>query len=68
MTTLKKYLFFKEMSITNFAKELKVTRAYMNRIVRGKIKPSRLLAEEIERRTNGEVKAEDLLKTELKGE
>jgi DNA-binding transcriptional regulator YdaS (Cro superfamily) len=64
MTKLKEYLFFKQKSVTDFAKEMAVSRSHMNKIVLGKIKPSRLLAKEIERVTNGEVKAEDLLKEE----
>lgn len=62
MTSLKEYLFYKEKSITDFAKELMVSRAYMNKIVLGQSQPSRLLAKEIERMTNGEVKAEELMK------
>lgn len=62
MTPLREYLFYKQKSITDFAKELMVSRAYMNRIVLGKTKPSRLLAKEIERMTNGEVKAEELMR------
>lgn len=64
MTHLKKYLFFNQKSITDFAKELMVSRSYMNKVVLGKTKPSRLLAKEIERATNGEVKAEELMKGE----
>lgn len=62
MSKLKEYLFYKRKTVTDFAKELDVTRSYLNRIVLGKIKPSKLLAKEIERMTNGEVKAEELLK------
>jgi transcriptional regulator with XRE-family HTH domain len=61
MTKLKTYLFYKNKTITAFAKEIKVTRAYLSRIVLGKIFPSRLLAEEIERKTNGEVLALDIM-------
>jgi DNA-binding transcriptional regulator YdaS (Cro superfamily) len=64
MSKLKEYLFYKQKSVTDFAKEMMVSRSYMNRVVLGKVKPSRLLAKEIERMTNGEVKAEDLLKGE----
>lgn len=62
MSKLREYLFYKQKTVTDFAKELMVSRSYMNRIVGGKIKPSRLLAKEIERHTNGEVTAEDLLR------
>jgi len=61
MTKLKEYLFYKRISITSFAQEVGVNRGYMNLVVLGKCTPSRLLAEEIERKTNGEVKAIDLL-------
>lgn len=64
MSKLKEYLFYQQKSVTDFAKELMVSRSYMNKIVLGKASPSRLLAKEIERATNGEVKAEDLLKGE----
>lgn len=64
MSKLREYLFYKQKSVTDFAKELLVSRSYMNKIVLGKIYPSRLLAKEIERATNGEVKVEDLLKGE----
>lgn len=66
MKKLKEYLFYKEKSITDFAKELMISRSYMNKIVLGQKKPSRLLAKEIERATNGEVTAEELLKEEWK--
>lgn len=61
ITPLKKYLFFKEKTISKFANELNMNRGYINKIVLGLTKPSRLLAEEIERRTAGEVKAIDML-------
>lgn len=64
MTKLKEYLFYKQKSVTDFAQEVTVSRSHMNKIVLGKIKPSRFLAKEIERATDGEVKAEELLKGE----
>lgn len=64
MSKLKEYLFYKQKSITDFAKELLVSRSYMNRIVLGKSKPSRLLAKEIEHVTNGEVTMKDLMEGE----
>ena len=64
MSKLKEYLFYKQKSVTDFAKEMMVSRSYMNKIVLGKTNPSRLLAKEIERATNGQVTAEDLLKGE----
>ena len=61
MTKLKIYLFYKNISVAAFARELRMSRTYLNRIVAGKIIPSRRLAEDIERKTNGEVKLMDML-------
>lgn len=62
MSKLREYLFFKQKSITDFAKELNISRSYLNKIVLGQTYPSRLLAKEIERMTGGEVKIQELLK------
>lgn len=62
MTTLKEYLFYKEISITNFAKQIGACRHYVNQIVLGRKRPSKFLAKVIEDETHGEVKAEDLLR------
>lgn len=64
MTSLKEYLFYKGISITDFAKEVGASRNYISQISLGKLKPSKFLAKEIERLTNGEVTAEELLKEE----
>jgi DNA-binding transcriptional regulator YdaS (Cro superfamily) len=64
MTTLREYMFYNDMTVTAFAKLVGVTRNYISQISRGHMKPSRLLAKEIERITEGKVKAEDLLKGE----
>ena len=64
MNKLKVYLFYKNMSITAFAKLIGVSRNYIGQICLGKMTPAKFLAKEIERATNGEVKAEDLLKGE----
>ncbi len=62
MTKLKEYLFFKNISVTSFAKELRISRTYLSNITTGRSIPSRLLSEEIERRTNGEVKSDSFAK------
>lgn len=62
MSKLKEYLFYKRKSVTDFAKEMEVSRSYMNKIVLGKTKPSKFLAKAIENATNGEVKVEELMK------
>lgn len=62
MSKLKEYLFFKQLSVTEFAKKLGISRGHLNQIVLKNTKPSRLLAKEIERATSGEVTAEELLK------
>jgi len=62
MNKLKEYLFYKEMSVTKFADKIGASRNYISQITLGKIKPSKFLARDIERMTDGEVKAEDLIK------
>ena len=62
MNKLREYLFYQEISITEFAKTIGASRSYISQISMGKIKPSKFLARDIERFTNGKVKAEDLLK------
>lgn len=64
---LREYLFRKQISITEFSNQLECSRGYLSTIVHGK-KPSRLLAKEIERITNGEVTVEELMKTAPKNE
>jgi DNA-binding XRE family transcriptional regulator len=65
MNPLKEYLFYKRMTITDFAKMIGVSRHHISQITLNKYHPSKLLAEEIERKTEGEVKSEDLLKGKL---
>ena len=58
---LRKYLFRKRKSVTDFAKEVKVSRNHISRIVNKSIKPGKHLALFIETITNGEVTASELL-------
>lgn len=59
---LREFLFRKKISITDFAKELMISRNYLNQICLGNQIPSPRLARDIERATKGEVTAKELLK------
>jgi transcriptional regulator with XRE-family HTH domain len=59
ITKLAEYLFYKGQSITDFAKEAKLARSYMQRIVSGDAYPSLKIREHIEKITGGKVAAED---------
>lgn len=61
---LKIYLVKNRITITDFSKNIGCSRGHLNGIVNGKIKIGNALAQLIEIKTNGEVKAEDLLKGE----
>ena len=56
------YLYIKKISITDFSKQLGCSREHLNKVINGQRSPSKILANAIEKATNGEVKAEDLLK------
>ena len=58
---LKLYLVEKGISFTDFCKELGCCRSHITGIANGKIKPSRLLAKEIERQTGGVITAEQIM-------
>jgi DNA-binding transcriptional regulator YdaS (Cro superfamily) len=45
----------------DFSKIIECDRAYLSKIVNGKLKPSKRLAKDIEEATNGEVTASELL-------
>ena len=64
---LREYLFRKRLKISDFAKEIGYGRTYVNEIVNRTKKPGKHLARQIEQATNGEVKAEDLLKGDEDG-
>lgn len=61
---LKIYLVRNKITITDFSKKIGCSRGHLNGIVNGKIKIGNSLAQLIEIKTNGEVKAVDLLKGE----
>lgn len=60
--TLKEYLYLNKKTVKEFGDYLGYSRAHMSLVVNEAIRPSRPLALSIERATNGQVKAEDLLK------
>lgn len=58
---LREYLFKKEISITDFAKDIGFTRGYINAICKKNIKPGRKLAKVIEQATDGKVTMKELM-------
>lgn len=58
---LRVYLATKNIQIKDFSDILECNRSYLSRIISGHIKPSKRLAKEIERMTNGDVTAAELL-------
>jgi transcriptional regulator with XRE-family HTH domain len=58
---LRTYLFQKRISVTEFSQTLGCSRIHLSEILNGRRKPSLLLAKSIERFTNGEVTASELV-------
>ena len=58
---LREYLFLKRMTVKEFSEIVECSRNHISQIINSGTKPSKRLAKDIERATNGEVKAEDLL-------
>jgi transcriptional regulator with XRE-family HTH domain len=61
---LREYLFIHRMTVKEFSELVDYSRTHLSAIVNEKLRPSPKLARRIEKETNGEVKAEDLLKGE----
>jgi transcriptional regulator with XRE-family HTH domain len=59
---LREYLFRKRMTLTSFCETINYDITYISKIMNGARKPGKHLAKMIELATNGEVKAEELLK------
>lgn len=59
---LKDYLYIKRLSITEFSKQTGYSRNHISGIINGRLKPTKKLAQYIQLLTDGEVKAEDLMK------
>lgn len=64
--TLREYLFFNRIKQIEFAKKVRISKAYLSNIIQEKKKPSFRLAEEIERATNFEVRFENICCTNEK--
>lgn len=64
---LRVFLFNHRISVTEFSKTLGCSRIHLSEIVNERRTPSLLLAKSIERATNGEVTAEELLKEKENG-
>ena len=62
MMDLREYLFRKKLSVTKFSEMIDSNRAYLSLVIHGRTKPGKRLAKDIERATNGEVTAEELLR------
>jgi DNA-binding transcriptional regulator YdaS (Cro superfamily) len=58
---LREWLFRNRIKITPFARSLEYDPVHLNKIVNGKRNPSKRLAKAIEKATNGEVKADELV-------
>lgn len=58
---LKLYLVKNRLSVVEFAQMLDYSRTHLSAVINGHLKPSRRLARAIERETNGEVTADELL-------
>lgn len=61
---LREYLFRKRIKLTEFSKLINYDITYISKIINGSRKPGRKMAEIIEKATEGEVTAEELLKGE----
>lgn len=59
---LRDYLYHNRISVTEFAKTIDYSRGHLTSIINGKLFPSNKLARQIEKATNGEVTADELLK------
>jgi plasmid maintenance system antidote protein VapI len=58
---LREYLWKHKITIEEFAKSIGYNRHHISRVMKGEKKPGKGLANLIEKATNGEVKAEQLL-------
>ncbi len=63
---LRRYLFENNISQKAFAEKIGYTSNYVNMIVKGRLRAFKPLAYAIEKATDGNVKAEELLKMNMK--
>ncbi len=59
---IKDYLYIKNMSITEFSDLIGYSRNHISGVINGRMKPTKKMAKYIEKMTDGEVKAEELMK------
>lgn len=59
---LKDYLYIKRMTINEFSELIGYSRNHISGIINGRLKPTKKLALYIEKMTEGEVKANELMK------
>lgn len=59
---LREYLFRKKMSVAQFGRNINYAPGYISRIIHNKKKPGKKLAKIIEKATDGEVKADELIR------
>lgn len=57
---LEQYLFYKKLSVQEFALKSDLSRSYLSSIISGRVNPSKKTCRTIERATDGEVKAENV--------
>jgi DNA-binding transcriptional regulator YdaS (Cro superfamily) len=62
---LREYLFRKRMTVTDFSKLIDYSRTHISEIIHGTRRPGKKVARIIEKATNGEVTAEELLKEKI---
>lgn len=65
---LKYYLFNENKSVVDFAKEIGISRNYLSRIANQYTRPSKILAQVIEMKTNGKVTERELMKVDYKND
>lgn len=58
---LRDFLHFNNLTLTEFAQELKIHANYLSAIARGARKPSELVAQMIELKSKGKVTAEEVM-------
>ena len=68
LMNLKEYLFYKRMTVKDFSEKIGYSRTHISATMNGHLKMNKKLARAIERETEGEVTAEELLKPTGKGE
>lgn len=61
---LREYLFYNRITIKKFSETVECTRTHLSEIIHGRRSASRRLAKDIEKATDGQVKAKDLIKKE----